>query len=194
MATLAAQYPSTRHVLRLFGTWFGPTVLAIFVYVLWNNQQSVNIASFTLYATLDFVFFISMLKAGARKDAFVAGLYGLVASLAVAVIYRNGAWSWGIVEWCTSACIVAALLGWWRTGNPVTAIVLSAVAVTIATLPIAIDAWFYDMRWTWWLWVATMSGGVAMVIARESNRLESWLFNAIGATLNGTVLLIIFLR
>jgi len=185
-----AQSLKLRNAVSLIATLAGPLSVAWFGFLLWKTGESQNIATFTLWGTLDFIFCASLWKAGVKKDSMFAGAYGIAAFLVIAAIYHNGNWTLGFEEKICAIGTLLALFGWWKSGTKAS-VICGALTMEIAGIPVIVDAALHPAAWTLVLWLPCAITGWILFSLAPNWKLESWVFSGTSAVFNTVVSLLV---
>ncbi len=150
-----------------------------------RSGESMNIATWVIWAVLDGVAFASAFASGERVP-WMIGVFTLGAGIIAILSIKNGKWQWGWLEWvCTTAALLS--FGLWSLG-PVWSLVASSLAMFVGGLPQVVDAYkspWQQSKLNWGLFLA--SNGISLFGANLS-LMGEWFYPTVGVIFNTLIL------
>jgi len=112
-----------------------------YAWATWRRTARPNRATWFIYLTVGIVGCASMAAGGARLTLVVPALYAVGACVIFALSLRHGEGGWSRLDQCCLATALGSLVLWGITGDPRTAVVLTALADLAGTIPTIVKAW-----------------------------------------------------
>lgn len=163
--------------------------LIIFGIILLKTGKSQNVATWVMWLLLDIVIAGSMLSAG-NKEAWLPIGFVIGAFFVTAVLISKGNWKWGFVEiTCAIGSAIAMIL--WYFSSPGGSVIVSCLAMWIASVPLIRDTWKSPDPSLWWFWgTAAISALVTVVVAKSWN-IEDRFFPASACIFNSLMTILV---
>lgn len=163
--------------------------LIVFGIVLLKTGKSQNVATWLMWFILDVAITVNMFSAG-NKEAWLPLGFAVGAFFVTAVLISKGNWKWGFVEiTCAVASTAAMIL--WHFSSPNAAVVISCVAMWIASIPIIRDTWKMPDRSLWWFWGTAAVCGLITIVVAKSWSIEERFFPASVCTFNSLMTILV---
>ncbi len=149
-----------------------------------SRSENSNLASWTMWAVLNFIIAFSMFAAGNTEAWLPVGYTASCVFIALTLLTR-GTWKWGYVETvCALGSLIAIMLRF-TVSSDNGAVMVSCLAMWIASGPIIRDAWKEPDFGSWWLWASgAVSAILALYVAPEWS-IEGRLFPTSSLLFNG---------
>lgn len=118
-------------------------VLALALYIplcwqIWTGKVNQSLATFILWGLLDGIAAVAAYREGGNW--FLPAFYTIGCLAVIACLLKARSIVWGMLETIISVMVLICIVAWIKTGND-TAIVISSLALAIASSPQLVDAW-----------------------------------------------------
>jgi len=125
-----------------------------YIWAIVNGQTVPSPVSWAIWASVDTLALVAMRKENALNGQIIGAVAG--AWIITVLVLVFGKPTMGAIEWVSIASAVAGIALWQKTGNAVTAIVCSQVAVFAGAIPTFVRAYHSPAQedpiaWTIWL-------------------------------------------
>lgn len=128
-----------------------------------------SFATWIIWSILDW---IAAGSAYMQGGAFILPLtYALAGSTVTVLLVRGKQFSWSWIETMTSVLVVASMVGWYVGGNK-TAIVMSATALSIGTIPQMVQFYRQPDRQAGWIYAGFLLANTLSFLSGKSWTIE----------------------
>jgi hypothetical protein len=150
-----------------------------------RSGESMNVATWVIWAVLDGVAFASAYASGERVP-WMIGVFTSGAIVIAILSIKNGKWQWGWLEW---VCTIAAVLsfGLWSFG-PVWSLVASSLAMFVGGLPQVVDAYkapHLQSKLNWGLFLAS---NTTSLLGANLLLMGEWFYPMMGVAFNTLIM------
>lgn len=156
-----------------------------YIWAIVNSQTVPSPVSWAIWASVDTLALVAMRKERATSGQLTGAVAGAWIITVLALVFGRPAM--GSIEWVSVAGAVAGIVLWQKTGNAVTAIVCSQIAVFIGAIPTFVGAYHNPTQEdpiAWSIWLASCICALFAIKKWDlANALQPLTFTAIEATM-----------
>ncbi len=158
----------------------------------YRSKENYNPVTWAMWLVLNLVIVGGSVAAG-NHDAWLS--FGMVVGtfFVAAILVMKGRWKWGTTESICAVGIVVAMIAWYLA-SPKGAVVLAALALWIASVPLMIDTWHKPNRGILWFWIVMCLVSIGAVAAADSWTVEDRFFPMSSVLFSFTLSLLTVLR
>lgn len=167
--------------LRKVALWLsGPlgfAVPAYFAFDIWqgNIKGDPNLASWLMVLILDATSLWIVIANGNKKPYTQVGWTCAAVLIVSAILSRNHAWNWGVVEYWSFGLCFSAIFFWQvisngfgqRNAGMIAGFVLQTAAIYISFVPQVMDYWERPDPTTWYVWFLSVLGCLIGIYGAE---------------------------
>jgi hypothetical protein len=150
-----------------------------------RSGESMNVATWVIWAVLDGVAFASAYASGDRIP-WMIGVFTTGAVVIAILSIKNGKWHWGRLEWvCTAAAILS--FGLWSFG-PVWSLVASSLAMFVGGLPQVVDAYMAPHLQSKLNWGLFLASNATSLFGANPILMGEWFYPTLGVVFNTLIM------
>lgn len=150
--------------LELLAFGFSAAAYIPYVYGIHSGTIRPTISSWIAWGLMDVVLFVSIYYAGETAWQIAAYIVGVVCVL-VACAYKGANLGWTRLDSLCVVFVVAAMLAWIASGDPVMAIIYTLAGAVVSMVPIMRNLYADPAREKLLPWFLVFAGGVFATLA-----------------------------
>jgi len=161
---------------------------------IWKGKTKPHAFTWFVWSVINIVAFSAVLVSGGGSGSWILGVNALLCFIIALIGFRQGHVEYDKYDWLALTGALIGIFLWWFTKNPLYAVILVAISDMIAIIPTFRKAYKFPFEENASSFAVGAVNYPISILALSSLTLTTWLYPAVIALADGSLVILILIR